>query len=238
MCLLLSGKPQSFSPQIEIFGKYDKIFVLPWESDILMIYGSQIFQLDAGTLEIKEEILLELEIEAFSYEKNTLNLKLAGLTNTTNKIDDHHILESNNYCSNESVEKLLTVTCKTCTWSFDCPHLTFSLKFPTKDNSGLSCTPSNAVIHRKHGPIKEVIKDDHVAIILDNKLQILQKTSNRPKITSAPLIHKDFPVQSLIWIDESILVFTVLDGNKLNVTKYHLMQFAPPTNVMTYMQAL
>lgn len=186
-----------------------------------MIYGTQIFQFDAETMEIKDEIVLEASIHAFSFANSLLTLKLERISG--NKSEES--LDTNT--------SLFTVTSKSGSWSFDCPSSnTISLNFT---NSKLSCSPESLELNlQPHNcAILEVIKDNHVAKIFDKQLQILDKDKDREIISSAPLLHLS-SVQGLIWINESILVFTVSDDLQLKVAKYNFMQIISPTNVLFF----
>lgn len=225
---LLSAKPQSFAPQLELFPQPSKnypILLLQVSNDVLMLYGTQIFQFDSETLQIKEEILLDSPIEAFNFDHTTLTLRLKQP-----EISDSPSLNSRT--SDSQALDPITVTSKYCTWSFDCPNRTISLDF---FNSQLSCKISDAATNNLNSHLQSVlenIKGDHVAAIINNQLQILDKTDCRSLVSSAPLIHTG-QVQSLLWIHQFILVFTI-NYNILHVSKYHLMNFVTPTNVRTF----
>lgn len=79
---LLSSRPQSFSPQFFTNEQNFNLFLLPLKletddyTNILMLHGSQIVLFDSKDLTVKEEIILESQIEAFLFEQNELTLKL------------------------------------------------------------------------------------------------------------------------------------------------------------------
>jgi hypothetical protein len=84
MPCLLSSKPQSFSPQFFTNESNCNLFLLPLKrenedfTNILMLHGSQIVLFDSKDLTVKEEILLESQIEAFRFEQNELTLKICN----------------------------------------------------------------------------------------------------------------------------------------------------------------
>jgi len=96
MPCLLSSKAQSFSPQFFTKEQNCNLFLLPLKlenddfTSILMLHGSQIVLFDSKDLSIKEEIILESQIEAFQFEQNELTLKLrrTELNIHENKFED------------------------------------------------------------------------------------------------------------------------------------------------------
>lgn len=250
MPCLLSSKAQSFSPRFFTNEQNCNLFLLPLKlenedyTNILMLHGSQIVLFDSKDLTIKEEIILESQIEAFQFEQNELTIKLrrTELYKHEKKGDDVKDGTSERTCeidpiaditadltsvtaANTDNSNLTTITSKNCTWSLS--SFIITLNFAP---SQLTCHASftTKFIDNSSFPILEIIKDDHIACVsTENQLQILSKTDR--KIVSTANIPSLPPVKSLIWIDQAIFVFAV-DSN-LKVLEFQLMQFVLPTNV-------
>ena len=214
---------------------------------ILVLYHTQIIQLDAEVLRIVDEIVLEAPIEAFKFDPATmkLTLKIGNTKDTETKSESTEtksestetetMTESitDTETGDSSYGDIITVTSRNCTWSIDCPLRTFVLDFTASGASGCTAAPDNNGNNTQaHQPVLEVIKDDHVASIAEpSKLQLLLK-SNRSLVSSVKLPESIAKLQakSLIWIDENVFLFGVLESH-LQILKYSLIRSASPTNV-------
>lgn len=259
MPCLLSSKAQSFSPQFFTNEQNCNLFLLPLKlenenyTNILMLHGSQVVLFDSKDLTVKEEIILESQIEAFQFEQNELTLKLRNKdeikTNelSTSKITDNTcttdtrdttdnvdiITDTSNVISDTTSttssftnSALTTITSKNCTWTLSSPIFTL-----TFSSSRLTCQAAALTTNLNFDyPVLEIIKNDHVACLTpENQLQILSKVDR--KLISAvnvPSLALSSS-KSLIWVDHTIFVFAA--DSSLKVLKFHLMQFVPPTNV-------
>lgn len=261
---LLSSRPQSFSPQFFTNEKNFNLFLLPLKletednSNILMLHGSQVVLFDSKDLTVKEEIILESQIEAFQFEHNELTLKLkkreGSKYTVTNDLDTLEVINeldptdtidtimdiisdttldttSTTNTNSTTINGLTTITSKNCTWSLSSPIFTL-----TFSSSRLTCQPAAAIITANltfDHPVLEIIKNDHVACLTpENQLQILSKADRKlisaVKIPTTALSNSS---KSLIWIDQAIFIFIFSADSSLKVLKFHLMQFVPPTNV-------
>lgn len=228
--------------------------------NILMLHGSQIFLFDSRDLIVKEEILLESKIEAFKFENQSheLFIKLDRVSlkeeddysdtirndsndtirndsndNIRNNSSDNIIINSNDKITlNNSNDNIIynstsdnfIVTSKNCTWTLPSPIISFNF------SKIVTCHPASEFTDKnKSFSVLEVIKDDRVACIVENQLQILSK-NKREIISSVALPENLLGVKSLIWIDQAIFIFSILDF-KLQILKFSLMKFSPPTNV-------
>ena len=208
---------------------------------ILVLYHTQIIQLDAEELRLVDEIVLEAPIEAFKFDPATLKLtlKIGGANCTMDtetksaSTEAETITDTETETGDSSYGDIITVTGRNCTWSIDCPLRTFVLDFSASGASGCTAAlDNNGNTTQAHQLVLEVIKDDHVASIAEpGKLQLLLK-SNRSLVSSVKVPDSIAKLQakSLIWIDENVFLFGVLESH-LQILKYSLIRSASPTNV-------
>ena len=227
-CLLwLPSRPQSSfkistSPS-PVTDNANNLYLIPLNNaDILVLYRTQIIQLDSTELTVKEEILLESPIEAFKFDPETFKLTLK-LSETLPE----------NHSNFDAASEIITVTGKNCTWSLDCPLRTFTLTF--SDSGAMNCCLSadeDSRCPQSHQPVLEVIRNEYVASLTDpSKLQLLHK-SDRSVISSTSIPKSDSEIicESIIWIDEDIFVFKALNEH-FQILKYSLIRTSSPTNV-------
>ena len=243
--LWLPSQPQSSFkiPLCSTSSSTSALYLIPLNSSkhkhILVLFHTQIIQLDAEELRIVYEIILEAPIEAFKFDPATmkLTLKIGGTkdiansesTETNSESSETETLDTETDDSSSS--DVITVTGRNCTWSIDCPLRTFVLDFTASGASGCTAALDNNTT-QAHQPVLEVIKDDHVASIDEpGKLQLLLK-SNRSVVSSVNVPESIFKLQakSLIWIDENVFLLGALKSH-LQILKYSLIRSASPTNV-------
>lgn len=237
-CLLwLPSKPQSsYKVKLNIKNDDTSLYLIPLfkNSHILVLYRNQIIQLDAAEFEVIDEILLENPIEEFKFDPEALKLTLKLSEQPNENMNTSYTSDTSLDKSEIStISNIVIVTSKRCTWSFECSYKKIILNFST---SGLvNCIrPSNSEEERTqfHQSVLEVIKNGHVASLIDgSKLQILNK-SCRSVISSVSFPENSSKIyfQSLIWIGDDILVFRGKEDH-LQVLKYSLIQSSSPTNV-------
>ena len=235
--LWLPSRPQSsfkipHSIDVSSTPNDSNLYLIPLGvSDILVLYHTQIIQLDSDEFIVKEEIFLEAPIVAFKFDPASLKLTLKISKEQCPGIETD--IEAPSRAS-DCTDDIVTITSKNCTWSFDCPLRTFVISFST--SGSLNCTlPSDNNLEegpQAHQSVLEVIKNDHVASLAEpTKLQLLLKSDR--SIVSSVIVPESFleiDSQSLVWINGIIFVFGAANDH-FQILKYSLIQSASPTNV-------